>query len=430
MTDHFLTNVPNITEKMLRFADQAAENVPLCRTNLVCHIEFDLTGKEKPPLDAVRNLIKHNIATLPSLRHYLEEVEGNFHWRAYMPDLEKCITEKRIISKPLKDEIQDFLTCNLPYNAPWKLCYFPALPNNKFSLLWCVRHEIMDASGISAMLNILFGQKASAPFISPNLKEYPKSIPSQLLEGTSSNEEVQLFFKNIPSTPNRQIISLQMPASLLPNIGKVFGVSGNDLYLKAMGDALWQWRHAYTDNVPKEAKLPLIMPINLRPPADLGVGNRFYLGRIDLPPHFSLETISKKMDIFRQKNMKEDLIARYAENPNIAVEQLPPSECLSVPCSSFRITQKMAWDHFPLKRIVFAFNAFVQGMPFYSILSTYAPKHTDQKDSVSTLFCSLDAGIQNFSKIPELWKKAVYELVKEANIDLSAFGEDPIQVFC
>ncbi|XUL94481.1 hypothetical protein ACQ86D_17515 [Streptomyces galilaeus] len=74
-----------------------------------------------------------------------------------------------------------------------------------------------------------------------------------------------------------------MPTRLLRDTGRAYGGTANDVHLAAVTHAVGRWAAEHRPDADRDP-LPVMLPVNLRTPAEAGLpGNRFHLARLDLP---------------------------------------------------------------------------------------------------------------------------------------------------
>lgn len=64
---------------------------------------------------------------------------------------------------------------------------------------------------------------------------------------------------------------------------RAYGATSNDVHLAALAHAVGRWAAEHRPDADRDP-LPMMLPVNLRTPAEAGLpGNRFFLARVDLP---------------------------------------------------------------------------------------------------------------------------------------------------
>ncbi|QCE35132.1 hypothetical protein FAI40_07165 [Acetobacteraceae bacterium] len=411
---------PGISETVFRFSNEEIPLPPEFTTTIVCSLEFALNNQNPPTIKALRTLFQNNLQQLPVLTHFLKGESPHFQWESYLPQLDQLITEKTLSETTLENEIHFLLNQKLPFTTPWRVFLFKGYAENKFTIVFCVRHEVMDGGALITMIQTLFSFKSASSPVACDISGASQSISEtapELLKLPPEAKKNVNFWQETPSKTHIENKTLQFPASILPQIGKRFSVSGNDVYLYLMGKAIWQWRKTYQAlPLPQDAGLSILVPINIRQAKDKNPGNRFYLKNLSVSEETSLTEISKSIDVFKQANIRKQLFERYAKNADSAFVQAPSPEYFFSSCSSLRLTSPIQWGKFPLLNLGLRFNS---NLPIYTMLSTYAPKRKTEQEAISTLFLSFQKNIPNLNKVPLFYIEALETLAKKAGLTLA-----------
>ncbi|KPI27188.1 protein of unknown function UPF0089 [Actinobacteria bacterium OK074] len=411
---------PNPVDLLFHTAGRLAshqEAVP--NVGVVLH----LTGAA-PDLARLRERIGRRLHRLPCLTHVLTADDGPPRWTPAAPDLEDCVTERRVTAGPgaLDDAVRELLHRPLPGDAPaWRLVVLSGHATGRYCLAVITHHMVQDAANLVTVAEILLGRDDDTPSTSatvPDPGRTPAPDPRQLLDAAAfiwRNTRPHGLW-NDPERPlsgRRHVVWQEVPTRLLRDTGRAYGGSANDVHLAALTHAVGRWAAEHRPAADRDP-LPVMLPVNLRTPAETGLpGNRFHLARLDLPggpmtPARRLRRTLAATEPLKDPAYRWELHRMTAQEPRIFGQLTASSAApdrLTAVGSIFRITGRLAYDGDPVDRVV-PVICCPDGFPLTAALFLYG--------ATSTACFQLDRSLPGAEEIPRLWRRAVDDMATSA----------------
>ncbi|MFJ5303834.1 wax ester/triacylglycerol synthase domain-containing protein [Streptomyces sp. NPDC088350] len=407
---------PNPVDLLFHTAGRLAshqEAVP--NVGVVLH----LTG-DAPDLTPLRERVARRLHRLPCLTHVLTAADGPPRWVPRAPDLTEYVTERRVTAGPgcLDDTVRELLHSPLPTDTPaWRLVVLSGHATGTYCLALITHHAVQDAANLVTVVEVLLGPDDDTPGTSaaaPDTGRLPASEPRRLLDAAAfiwRNTRPHGLW-NDPERPlsaRRHVLWQEVPTSLLRDTGRAYGGTANDVHLAAVTHAVGRWAAEHRPDADRDP-LPVMLPVNLRTPAEAGLpGNRFHLARLDLPggpmtPTRRLRRTLPATEPLKDPSYRRELHRMTTQDPQsygqlIAASAAP--DRLTVVGSIFRIDTRFAYEGDPVDRVV-PIICCPEGFPLTVGLFLYG--------GTSTASFQIDRSLPGAEEIPRLWRRAVDDM--------------------
>jgi len=409
---------PNPVDLLFHTAGRLAshpEAVP--NVAVVLHLNGDA-----PDLERLRARVRHRLHLLPCLTHLLTTDDGPPRWTPSAPDLDRHIGEHRVAAGPgrLDDAVRELLHEPLPTDAPaWRLLVLAGHASRTYCLALFAHHEVQDAANLVTVAETLLdapedtSAAATAAAFGPG--PVPRPGPREYLDTAAyiwrGTRPHGLW--NTPDSPlsgRRHIIWQELPTRLLTETAKAYGATANDVHLAALAHAVSRWISEHRPEADQDF-LPVMLPVNLRTPAETGLpGNRLHLARIDLPggpltPARRLRRTLPATARLKDPAYRQTLHRMLHDEPATTYRQLlargAAPDRLTVVGSIFRIRRRLAYLGDPVERMV-PIICCPEGFPLTAALFLYG-------DTSSAAF-QIDRALPGAEDIPRLWRRAVEDM--------------------
>lgn len=414
---------PNPVDLLFHTAGKLAshqEAVP--NVGVVLH----LTG-DTPDLTRLRERVARRLHRLPCLTHVLTTDDGPPRWTPSAPDLKEYVTERRVTAGPgcLDDTVRELLHRPLPDDTPaWRLVVLSGHATGRYCLALITHHAVQDAANLVTVVEILLGRDDDTPATSAAAFDTGRTAtpePRRLLDAAAyiwRNTRPHGLW-NDPRRPlsgRRHVLWQEVPTRLLRDTGRAYGGTANDVHLAALAHAVGRWAAEHRPEADRDP-LPVMLPVNLRTPAEAGLpGNRFHLARVDLPggPMTPARRLGRTLPAtapLKDPSYRRELHRMTGQDP-LSYGQLTAASAapdrLTAVGSIFRIGERLTYEGDPVDRVV-PIICCPEGFPLTVGLFLYG--------DTSTVSFQIDRSLPGAEEIPRLWRRAVD--------DMATCAEDP-----
>lgn len=381
-------------------------------------VVLHLTG-DAPDLTRLRERIARRLHRLPCLTHILTADDGPPRWTPAAPDLDAHVTERRVTADTdLDDTVRDLLHRPLPAGAPaWRLTVLSGHAPRTYCLALITTHAVQDAANLVTVAEVLLAPADDTPGTSAaafDTGQGRQPDPPRLLDTTAyiwRNTRPHGLWSDPdrPLSGRRHVVWQEVPTRRLKETARAYGATSNDVHLAALAHAVGRWAAEHRPDADRDP-LPMMLPVNLRTPAEAGLpGNRFFLARVDLPggpmtPARRLSRVLPATAPLKDPAYRGALHRMTAQDPYqygqlIARTAVP--EGLTVVGSIFRVAGRLAYDGDPVDRVV-PIICCPDGFPLTVGLFLYG--------DTSTASFQIDRALPGAASIPRLWRRALDDM--------------------
>ncbi|NNN38217.1 hypothetical protein HLK59_49565, partial [Streptomyces sp. S3(2020)] len=316
------------------------------------------------------------------------------------------------------DTVRDLLHRPLPTDAPaWRLTVLSGPAPRSYRLALITTHAAQDAANLVTVMEVLLAPADDTPSTSAvalDTGQDRRPAPPRLLDTTAyiwRNTRPHGLWSDPdrPLSGRRHVVWQEVPTGRLRDTARAYGATSNDVHLAALTHAVDRWAAEHRPDADRDA-LPMMLPVNLRDPAEAGFpGNRFFLARVDLPggPMTPARRLSRTLpataplkDPAYRQSLNRMIRQDPAEYGQLIARTAAPGS-LTVVGSIFRIAGRLTYDGDPVERVV-PVICCPDGFPLTVGLFLYG--------DTSTASFQIDRALPGAESIPRLWRRALDDM--------------------
>ncbi|MFM9607138.1 hypothetical protein [Streptomyces niveiscabiei] len=375
-------------------------------------VVLHLTG-DAPDLADLRERVARHLHRLPCLTHVLATGDGPPHWRPAAPELDTHVVEERVTAGPgcLDDAVRENLHRALPADAPaWRLVLLAGHARREYCLALFSHHEVQDAANLVAVVETLLGAdegSGSAHAFGPGdvpVPAPPESLATSAYIWGDTRPHGLWNSPGLPLSGRRHVLWREVPTRLLVDTARAYDAGVNDVHLAALAHAVTRWAADHRPAAVRES-LPVMLPVNLRTPAETGLpGNRFFLALLGLPggemtPARRLRRTLRATAPVKEPAYRQTLfhLTREAVYEQLVARTAAPDRLTAV-ASTFRVRTRLSHLGDPVRRVV-PIICCPDGFPLTAAVFVYG--------ETSTVSFQIDRALPAGDTVPELWLQAV-----------------------